>query len=117
MPNTKPTAPRGQKSIKDIQELRVNSDIQENLATHLQQQSSQSDVDTRQHIAKNFIRWYFVLFLTILIGLPVFNLFANQITGGNEYKLDLLDVIQGFSSVVGPLVGFVIAYYFKSKND
>jgi hypothetical protein len=110
----KSTTTRVQKSIEA---LRHTANLQEGYAEQLEQSSYAPDVNTRQRIARSFIKWYFVLLLIILVGIPIYNLIAFSVTNGDEYRLDLLDTIQGYSSIVGPLVGFVIGYYFKSTKD
>ena len=77
----------------------------------------QSEGDTRNELARNFMRWYFVILLLLLVGAPIYNLVAHQVTGDDQLNLAPIDIIQTYTSVVGPLFGFVIAYYFKNKND
>ncbi len=79
--------------------------------------ASQAEGDTRNELARNFMRWYFWILVLLLVGIPVYNLVAHQVTGDDAYMLTPVDMIQTYTSVVGPLFGFVIAYYFKNKND
>jgi hypothetical protein len=76
------------------------------------------DDDTRQWIARLFIILYFILLATLLIGIPIYNLIAYRITGSADtLQIKLSDIVQTYSAVVGPTLGFVVAYYFKSRNE
>ncbi len=82
-----------------------------------QSNKEQLDNETRQEIAKLVTWLYFGILILVIVGVPVYNLAAFTITNGSDYRFDLIDVLQGYQAVVGTLVGFVIAYYFKEKSD
>ncbi len=67
---------------------------------------------TRDVIARTVVQTFFLLLGVILIGVPVYN--ANV---ASDLRLDLPDLLQQYSAILGPVLGFVIGYYFKSKND
>src|SRR5687767_14383630 len=66
---------------------------------------------TRDIIARTVVQMFFLLLAIILIGAPLYN--ANV---ASELKLDLPDLLQQYSSILGPVLGFVIGYYFKVKE-
>jgi len=68
--------------------------------------------ETRATIAKIFTWSFFGLLAIILIGVPIYNLFAAQ-----ERILDIKDTILVFSGVVGSPFGFVVGYYFKGSEE
>lgn len=80
-------------------------------------QAQANDADTRQKIARQFVTIYFVILALIVVGAPTYNLIAFKVTGGNNLQIKLGDIMQTYAAVVGPTLGFVIGYYFKSKND
>lgn len=65
----------------------------------------------RGEIAQYFVRGYFYLLTLIILGIPLYNLYAEQ-----TIQLDLAEILQGYSAIIGPLIGFVIAYYFKTNK-
>jgi hypothetical protein len=76
------------------------------------------EADTRRKIAERFVMLYFALLIIITIGVPIYNLVAFKI--GNQdpsLQVSLRDILQTYSAILGPTLGFVIAYYFKSKNE
>lgn len=79
--------------------------------------SLEKDADTRQAVARKFVNYYFKILLLILLGIPVFNLFAYRVTGNTDLVIALKDMVLTYSAVVGPTLGLVVAYYFKSKGD
>jgi len=106
----------------------INQEIRSlDLAAQAQQQEvdelkglqiEQADVGTRQRIATIFVIAYFSLLLLLIISVPIYNLVAYHV--GNREKtlqIPLGDILQTYSAIVGPALGFVIAYYFKSKNE
>lgn len=99
---------------KSLEPLLSEFDGQEQIVSVVEESL---DDNTRQDIARRFVRWYFALFLLILIGVPIYNLAAFDVVGDERFRLDLIDTLQAFSSVIGPLIGFVVAYYFKSRGE
>lgn len=78
---------------------------------------SQKDDDTRQEVAKKFVKYYFALLTLILIGVPAYNAVMYGLTGNADLAISLKDAILTYSAVVGPTVGLVVAYYFKTKHE
>lgn len=103
----------------ELKKLKKEASNQNINADRIIAQSTKEQIDneTRQEIAKLVTWLYFGILLLVLAGIPTYNLIAFAITNGDEYKLDLIDTLQGYQAVVGTLIGFVIAYYFKEKSD
>lgn len=77
-----------------------------------------TDTGTRQKIAKLFVIAYFGLMILLIIGVPIYNLVSFKIAGEQEIlQIPLGDILQTYSAIVGTSLGFVIAYYFKTKNE
>lgn len=77
-----------------------------------------TEADTRKKIAQRFVMAYFGLMGLLIIGVPIYNLVAFRVAGDQKIlQIPLSDILQTYSAVVGPALGFVIAYYFKNKND
>lgn len=100
---------------EEIETFQIKADTAE--TTQEVFDTATDDSRTRQQIAKIFVYIYFALLTLIIIGAPVYNIVAIRVTGRNDLVIPLTDIIQTYSAVVGPTLGFVIAYYFKSKND
>lgn len=77
----------------------------------------QKDDDTRQEVARKFVRYYFLLLMLIIVGVPAYNAVMYAMVGNNDLALSFKDAILTYSAVVGPTVGLVVAYYFKSKHE
>lgn len=77
---------------------------------------TEKDDDTRQQVAKKFVRYYFELLTLIIVGIPIYNILVFRLTGSNELTIPFKDAILTYSAVVGPTVGLVVAYYFESKG-
>lgn len=75
------------------------------------------DNRTRQGIAKKFVTYYFAILIVIIVGVPAYNLAAYALTGNSSLAISFKDAILTYSAVVGPTVGLVVAYYFKTRND
>lgn len=76
----------------------------------------EKDSETRQEVAKKFVRYYFELLTLIIVGVPVYNIVVFRLTSSSELAISFKDAILTYSAVVGPTVGLVVAYYFESKN-
>lgn len=121
---------------QEIKEL--NRGISEQKETVIDLESVQieekrNDSGTRQKIAKQFVIFYFGLLAAIVLCVPIYNYFAykqemkySDVTYATSattmqrpepLRISLPDLIQTYSAIVGPTLGFVIAYYFKSRND
>lgn len=79
--------------------------------------SSQKDDDTRQEVARKFVRYYFLLLALIIVGVPAYNAVMYALAHTNDLSVSLKDAILTYSAVVGPTVGLVVAYYFKTKRE
>jgi len=102
---------------QQIQYLDKTAQQQQQIDAFKRPQITPTDADTRQKIAKLFVIVYFVLLGLLIVGTPVYNLVAYHVTGSDKaLQISLTDIIQTYSAVVGPTLGFVVAYYFKSKN-
>lgn len=77
----------------------------------------QKDDDTRQEVARKFVRYYFLLLMLIIIGVPAYNALMYSMVHSNDLGISLKDAILTYSAVVGPTVGLVVAYYFKTKQE
>lgn len=78
---------------------------------------AKSEGETRQSLAKFFVYSFFLILVLILICVPLYNFLIYVETGSAELRLDLNDLLLTYSSVVGPILGFVIGYYFKSRGE
>lgn len=77
-----------------------------------------TEADTRKKIAERFVIAYFILLGLLIIVVPVYNLVSFKIAGEQKIlQIPLGDILQTYSAIVGPVLGFVIAYYFKTKNE
>ncbi|HTE22646.1 MAG TPA: hypothetical protein VK674_06420 [Candidatus Limnocylindria bacterium] len=79
--------------------------------------SAQQDTETRQEVAKKFVRYYFLILILIIIGIPLYNYFTYRMVGNADLLVPLKDTVLTYSAVVGPTMGLVVAYYFKSKSE
>jgi hypothetical protein len=86
--------------------------------TEAQQKSAQFDHkkhkdETRSQIALFVVRSYFYLMGTILVGVPVYNLFVYD---PNLY-LSVKDLISVLAGAMSGIFGFVVGYYFKGTES
>lgn len=75
------------------------------------------DDQTRKEVALRFVKYYFLILILIVIGVPVYNLVVAANNYSDAIIIPLKDTVLTYSAVVGPTLGLVIAYYFKSKGD
>jgi type VI protein secretion system component VasF len=76
------------------------------------------EADTRRKLAERFLWAYFALLFILIVGIPIYNLVAYRVADQEQsLQIPLSDILQTYSAIVGPTLGFVIAYYFKSKNE
>lgn len=68
--------------------------------------------ETRANIALTFTWGFFVLVAVILIGVPIYNLNVE-----GEKILDVKDLLNAVSGVIGVPFGFVVGYYFKGSEE
>jgi hypothetical protein len=103
---------------QELRNLDQAAKVQQREVQQLYQPPEYIEADTRRKIAERFVLLYFALLIILTIGIPIYNLVAFRV-GDQEQslQLSLSDILQTYSAIVGPTLGFVIAYYFKSKND
>lgn len=103
---------------EELKEFDQQAEQQKKVAEFRRPQVEPNDADTRQRIAKLFVIAYFALLGVVIIGAPLYNIWAFSVTHNDQaLQLSLNDIIQTYSAVVGPTLGFVVAYYFKSKGE
>jgi hypothetical protein len=102
--------------IKRIEEFSEETAGQSSALTELAT-SQQIDDQTRQDVAKKFVRYYFLLLTLIIVGVPAYNAVMYALVHTNDLAIPFKDAILTYSAVVGPTVGLVVAYYFKSKQE
>lgn len=113
-----PTAnqPRRGKTAVELEQLKdLVDDLQESSTTL--KTGSEKDDDTRQEVAKKFVNFYFWLLVLVLVGVPLYNSLMYVLHGNADLSISLKDTILTYSAVVGPTVGLVVAYYFKTHSD
>ncbi len=66
---------------------------------------------SRSKIAFTFVRWYFALILTMIIGIPLYNKWV-----GNAQNLELDKLLNQLGTLLGTPLGFVVGYYFKESK-
>lgn len=76
----------------------------------------EKEQDTRQELARWFVVGFFTFMFLIIFGVPAYNFIVYSEIDSNDLRLDLNDLLLTYSSIVGPILGFVIGYYFKSKD-
>ena len=70
------------------------------------------DSQNRSKIASR-LTWTFIgLIACIIILAPIYNS-----TIGKDSKLDINSLLESFNSVFGPVLGFVLGYYFKDRDN
>lgn len=110
MPKDSPFA----EQLENVQES--NQTTSDSSDERLKLSREEKDDDTRQQVAKKFVRYYFELLTLIIVGIPIYNILVFRLTGSSELTIPFKDAILTYSAVVGPTVGLVVAYYFESKN-
>lgn len=98
---------------KKLEKAEVQKEGQEEFAANV---VSKQDSDTRQNIAKKFVRYYFNIMILIIVGVPIYNYLMSR-SGSPQLVISIKDALLTYSAVVGPTIGLVMAYYFKSKSD
>lgn len=100
-----------------LQEIEEQEDNTHRTASIGQQKHElrKEEAKTRHQLARMFIVWYFFLLFLIFVGAPIYNAWIAQQNFDKALFLNIKELLQVYSSVVGPLAGFVIAYYFKNR--
>jgi prolipoprotein diacylglyceryltransferase len=73
--------------------------------------------ETRDFIAKRTLSAFFWLLAIILVGAPIYNAIITANHLNDNLLIDLSDLLQQYGSILGPVLGFVIGYYFKTKSS
>ena len=109
------------KSTKELNKELRSLDLeaqQQKQVEELKQPEIEPDIGTRQKIAKLFVAAYFGIMGLLIIGVPIYNLVSFKIAGEQKIlQIPLGDILQTYSAIVGTSLGFVIAYYFKTKGE
>jgi len=109
------------KSTKELNKELRSLDLeaqQQKQVEELKQPEIEPDIGTRQKIAKLFVVAYFGIMGLLIIGVPIYNLVSFKIAGEQKIlQIPLGDILQTYSAIVGTSLGFVIAYYFKTKGE
>lgn len=81
------------------------------------------DKESRFHITKSFLKWYFIL----IAGSFMFCLFYNDTAAYINHKwlinmrpleyLDVANTVAIITTTLSSALGFVIGYYFKGKEE
>lgn len=110
-----PSRPRQSKFRTESEQLDLFAERQASLLTTLS--SQQKDDDTRQDVARKFVRYYFGILIGIVLLIPAYNLAAYALFRDASLLLPFKDAILTYSAVVGPTFGLVVAYYFKTSRQ
>src|SRR5262249_20801961 len=100
-------------TAKKLEQVESKKEGQEQFAAEF---AANSDTNTRQHIARAFVRFYFGVMIVIIVGVPLYNYLIAR-AGMSNLALSLKDTLLTYSAVAGPTAGLVIAYYFKDKSS
>lgn len=107
--------PRKDKLLADLEDVREEVKDQE-LDIKSARSSSLMDTETRQEVAKKFVKYYFFILLMILVVVPLYNYYCFKQFRNTDLLVPLKDMILTYSAVVGPTLGLVVAYYFKNSD-
>jgi hypothetical protein len=82
----------------------------------------QQQEETRAHIGKIFVWWFFVILILSSLGTLVYNFFMYMVTSDKTLFIDIGTIIPLVWSIIGTPLWFVMGYYFKDdgspeKND
>lgn len=72
---------------------------------------------TKSTLAKWFLGGYFTMLIVILVYVPIYNVITIKLLMGSiDDLMNAKDAFIMVSSQLGPLLGFVLGYYFKSQE-
>ncbi|HIA91787.1 TPA: hypothetical protein EYO12_01565 [Candidatus Saccharibacteria bacterium] len=109
------TSKRKQQELKVELEKRIN-ERDDTLPELVSALSKVSDTSTRDEIAKQSVKYFFVILTLLIVGIPTYNAAVSGDSNFDSLRLSLPDLMQQYGSILGPVLGFVIGYYFKSKD-
>ncbi|HZP55707.1 MAG TPA: hypothetical protein VFB03_02985 [Candidatus Saccharimonadales bacterium] len=96
------------KRLEELEDLRKSLEGRTKKDTNV---SIIVDTKTRDFLARGVVIAFFSLLAVIIIGVPLYDAFV-----ASDKRLDLTNILQQYSSILGPVLGFVLGYYFKSKE-
>lgn len=71
----------------------------------------------RTELARVFVYGFFGLLAITIIFVPLYNIFAVQVSDSEALIIKLPEILTLIGSVVGTSLGFVTGFYFKSLSD
>lgn len=98
---------------KKFEELEDDKESQEQLAQDI---IAIQESDMRSNMARKFVHYYFGIMSLIIIGVPVYNYLMSRADKA-ALAISIKDALLTYSAVVGPTIGLVVAYYFKSDKN
>ncbi|OGM29804.1 hypothetical protein A2801_00175 [Candidatus Woesebacteria bacterium RIFCSPHIGHO2_01_FULL_41_10] len=72
--------------------------------------------ETRAQIARYFVVGYFTLSVFVFVFVFIYNLILLSI-GKDTFTIELIQTFTAVSGALSGLLGFVLGYYFKSKEE
>ena len=79
--------------------------------------SKKHEDQTRSKLANIFVWGYFGTLVGIIILVILNNYLVAAFHLRYDIIIDIKDIIASISSVIGPSLGFVVGYYFKSSEN
>lgn len=101
---------------KKLEQILEESVEQKTTNYELENEREKSEYETRKEVALKFVKFYFLILIIIIVGVPLYNYAVSRGEYSEALIIPLKDTILTYSAVVGPTVGLVVAYYFKSKS-
>jgi hypothetical protein len=72
---------------------------------------------TRNKLARTIVNFYFWTLILIIVGIPVYNFLMTSQIDQPQNVISVKDALLTYSAIVGPTLGLVIAYYFKTRAE
>lgn len=79
-------------------------------------QNERRKPETRDDLAKMLVAVFAALLIIIIVFGPIYNALLSNQANFDSIRLDIDGLLQSLSTVMGPVIGFVIGYYFKSRS-
>lgn len=92
----------------------ITDDIEHKLSTQLFVQQQE---ETRAHIGKIFVWWFFIVLILSSLGTLVYNFFMYLVTSDKTLFIDIGTIIPLVWSIIGTPLWFVMGYYFKDDGS